>query len=183
MKIRKLVLALGASSALAGIAHAGQVSTEAVVKKITLTAHIGDSIFVSKPDGSTWYGTVELDADDYTQQTFNKTLPIRVWTKNPDFTVTLAHPLKLSNGSYEMANAQVVLTSAGGTSVVAPGATSKITQVKQAEGGFDEVHDLKIRVAAPARTGAASTNGSYGGDLVLLFEPTASSGDDKRIDP
>ncbi|TCW82763.1 fimbrial assembly protein [Burkholderia sp. SRS-46] len=183
MKIHTLVLALGVSGALAGIAHAGQPSPQAVVKKITLTAHIGDSIFVSKPDGSTWYGTVELDANDYTQQSFNKTLPIRVWTKNPDFTVTLAHPLKLSNGSYEMANAQVVLTSTGGTQVVAPGTVGKITQVKQANGGFDEIHDLKINVDAPARTGAARINGSYVGDLVLLFEPTASSGDDKRIDP
>ena len=39
-----------------------------VVKKITLTAQIGDSIFVSRPDGSGWYDHEELDATDRTQR-------------------------------------------------------------------------------------------------------------------
>ncbi|KWE46267.1 fimbrial assembly protein [Burkholderia ubonensis] len=183
MDIGKLILALGVSGALAGIAHAGQPSTQAVVKKITLTAHIGDSIFVSGPDGSASYDMVELTADDNTQKTFSKTLPIRVWTKSPDFTVTLARPLRLVNGHDEMTNARVTLTAVDGTSVVATDSVRTVTQVRPGDGGgFDEIHNLKISANAPARNGAARANGSYSGDLVLLFEPTAASGDDRRIE-
>ncbi|KVQ15988.1 CS1 type fimbrial major subunit [Burkholderia ubonensis] len=183
MKIGKLILALCVSGALAGIAHAGQPSTQAVVKKITLTAHIGDSIFVSRPDGSAWYDVVELTANDNTQKTFSKTLPIRVWTKTPDFIVTLARPLRLSNGHGEMTNAKVALTGADGTAIVAPDSMRKVTQVRPGDGGgFDEIHNLKISANAPARNGAARANGSYSGDLVLLFEPTAASGDDGPIE-
>lgn len=178
MKIGKLILVVSASSALAGIAHAGQASAQGVVKKITLTAHIDDSIFVSAPDGSAWYSTVELDAEDHTQRTFNKTLPLRVWTKSPDFNVTLAQPLKLSNGYYEMVNAKVALSSHAGDSEVPVGSARKITQVKQGNGGYEEVHSLKIRVDAPTRKGEVNPNGSYSGELVVLFEPAAYAGSD-----
>ncbi|WP_322066307.1 CS1 type fimbrial major subunit [Burkholderia ubonensis] len=183
MKIGKLILTLCVSGVLAGIAHADQPSTQAVVKKIRLTAHIGDSIFVSRPDGSAWYDVVELIANDSTQKTFSKTLPIRVWTKTPDFIVTLARPLRLANGDAEMTNARVTLTAADGTSVVAPDTVRKVTQVRPGDdGGFDEIHNLKISANAPARNGAARANGSYSGDLVLLFEPTAASGDDRPVE-
>ncbi|RDS99995.1 fimbrial assembly protein, partial [Burkholderia contaminans] len=79
MKLSKLVLAMGVTTALFGMAHTAQADT--VSKKVTLTAQINDGIFVSKPDGSTWYGTEELEANDYTQTKFSKTLPVRVYTK------------------------------------------------------------------------------------------------------
>ncbi|MDR0240946.1 MAG: fimbrial protein [Burkholderia sp.] len=174
MKLNKLVLALGVTSALFGVAHTAQADT--VSKKITLTAQINDAIFVSKPDGSTWYGTEELQANDHTQSKFSKTLPVRVWTKNADFNVSLAQPLKMSNGQYEMQNAKVTIGSAAGESEVKFGAVQKITQTTAVTGGYDEIHDLKINVDAPTQvTGKASTNGSYSGDLVAVFEPLAAA--------
>jgi len=174
MKLRKLVLAMGVTTALFGIAHTAQA--ESVSKKITLNAQISDGIFVSKPDGSTWYGTEELDANDYTQAKFSKTLPIRVWTKNSDFNISLSQQLKLSNGHYEMKNPTVTLSSQKGDAEVKFGAAQKITQTTTGNGGFDEIHNLKINVDSPTQVaGAASTNGSYSGDLVMLFEPVAAA--------
>ncbi|KVS39330.1 fimbrial assembly protein [Burkholderia ubonensis] len=173
MKISKLVLAMSITGALFGIAHTAQADTTS--KKITLTAQINDGIFVSKPDGSTWYGTEELEANDYTQTKFSKTLPVRVWTKNPDFNISLAQPLKLSSGHYEMKNAKVALTSQAGESEVKFGAVQKITQTTAGNGGYDEIHNLKINVESPTQVGAVSTNGSYSGDLVMLFEPVAAA--------
>lgn len=178
MKLNKLVLALGVTTALFGMAHTAQADT--VSKKITLTAQINDGIFVSKPDGSTWYGTEELQATDYSQTKFEKTLPVRVWTKNADFNVSLAQPLKLASGKYEMKNAKVTLSGNSGDSEVKFGAAQKITQVTAGNGGFDEVHNLKINVDAPAMVGSISTNGSYSGDLVMVFEPVAASGGDTK---
>ncbi|WP_346778463.1 CS1 type fimbrial major subunit [Burkholderia sp. Ac-20392] len=174
--IGKLIFSVGVAGVLVGAAYAAPKSDNQVSKKITLTAQINDGIFVSKPDGSTWYGTEQLEAEDYTQKKFNKTLPIRVWTKNADFNVSLAQPLKMSSGSYEMANAKVSLLSQAGEKDVTFGAAQKITQVATGSGGFDEIHDLKIAVDAPVQVGSVSTNGSYSGDLVMLFEPVASSG-------
>ena len=177
MKLSKLVLAMGVTTALFGMAHTAQADT--VSKKITLTAQINDGIFVSKPDGSTWYGTEELQATDYTQTKFEKSLPVRVWSKNADFNVSLAQPLKLASGKYEMKNAKVTLSGNAGDSEVKFGAAQKITQVTSGNGGFDEVHNLKINVDAPTKVGEISTNGSYSGDLVMVFEPVAASGGDK----
>ncbi|WP_269501797.1 CS1 type fimbrial major subunit [Burkholderia sp. IMCC1007] len=174
MNLSKIVLALGASAALFGMAHT--VQAEPVSKKITLTAQINDGIFVSKPDGATWYGTEELEATDYSQTKFERSLPVRVWTKGADFNVSLAQPLKMANGKYEMKNAAVTLSSAAGDSEVKYGAQQKITQTVSGNGGFDEVHNLKIKVDAPAQVGNASTNGSYSGDLVMVFEPAAAGG-------
>jgi len=173
MKLRKLVLAMGVTTALFGMAHTAQADT--VSKKITLTAQINDGIFVSKPDGSTWYGTEELNATDYTQAKFEKTLPVRVWTKNADFNVSLAQPLKLSSGAYEMKNAKVSLSGNSGDAEVKFGAVQKITQVTAGNGGYDEIHNLKINVDAPTQVGTNSTNGSYSGDLVMVFEPVAAA--------
>ncbi|NIE56318.1 MULTISPECIES: CS1 type fimbrial major subunit [unclassified Burkholderia] len=174
MKFSKLVLALGTAAAFLGIAHTAQA--EPVSKKITLTAQINDGIFVSKPDGSTWYSTEELEANDYTQSKFSKTLPVRVWTKNPDFNISLAQPLKLASGNYEMKNAKVTLGSAAGDSEVKFGAVQKITQTIKGSTGYDEIHNLKINVDAPTQLGTLSTNGSYSGELVMVFEPAAAAG-------
>ncbi|NTX26231.1 fimbrial assembly protein [Burkholderia pyrrocinia] len=173
MKLSKLVLAMGVTTALFGMAHTAQADT--VSKKITLTAQINDGIFVSKPDGSTWYGTEELNATDYTQAKFEKTLPVRVWSKNADFNVSLAQPLKMSSGRYEMKNAKVSLSGSSGDAEVTFGAVQKITQVTAGNGGFDEIHNLKINVDAPTQIGTNSTNGSYSGDLVMVFEPVAAA--------
>ncbi|QVN20273.1 CS1 type fimbrial major subunit [Burkholderia pyrrocinia] len=173
MKLSKLVLAMGVTTALFGMAHTAQADT--VSKKITLTAQINDGIFVSKPDGSTWYGTEELNATDYTQAKFEKTLPVRVWSKNADFNVSLAQPLKMSSGRYEMKNAKVSLSGNSGDAEVTFGAVQKITQVTAGNGGFDEIHNLKINVDAPTQIGTNSTNGSYSGDLVMVFEPVAAA--------
>ncbi|WP_414442792.1 CS1 type fimbrial major subunit [Burkholderia sp. 22PA0106] len=173
MKFEKMGVAVGAALVLLGAANVAQADT--VQKKITLTAQINDGIFVSKPDGSTWYGTEELEATDYTQAKFTKTLPVRVWSKNKDFNISLAQPLKLASGAYEMANALVTLSSNGGDTEVKFGTPQTITQTTVGNGGFDEVHGLTIDVNAPAKIGEASTNGSYSGDLVMVFEPVAAA--------
>ncbi|MBK5408891.1 hypothetical protein JFU58_10105 [Pseudomonas sp. TH34] len=175
MKISQLLLALGMSGVMVGVASAAPLPANTVSKKVTLTAQINDAIFISKPDGSTWYSTEELDANDYTQKQFTKTLPVRIWTKNAEFNTSLAQPLKLSNGSYQMANAKVVLGSAQGEKEITFGTAQKITQVLSTADGYDEIHDVKITVDAPAKVGTLSTNGSYSGDLVMLFEPVAAA--------
>ncbi|RQS09921.1 fimbrial assembly protein [Burkholderia sp. Bp9002] len=161
------------TAALFGIAQTAHA--DSVSKKITLSAQINDGIFVSKPDGTTWYGTEELEPTDYTQSKFSKSLPIRVWTKSKDFNISLAQQLKLSSGKYEMKNAKVMLASTAGESEVKFGAVQKITQSVVGNGGYDEIHNLKINVDAPTKIGTQSTNGSYSGDLVMLFEPVASA--------
>ncbi|WP_175812888.1 CS1 type fimbrial major subunit [Burkholderia contaminans] len=175
MKISKLVFALGIAGAVISTAQAAPKSDNQVSKKITLTAQINDGIFVSKPDGSSWYSSEELDAEDYTQKKFNKTLPIRVWTKNADFNVSLAQPLKMASNNYEMKNAKVAFTSTAGDIALEDGSVKKITQTVPGNGGFDEIHNLKVSVEAPTQVGTLSTNGSYSGDLVMLFEPTAAT--------
>lgn len=172
MKLNKILIALGLAGAFAGVAHAAPVT-----KTITLTAQIHDAIFVSKPDGSTWYGTEELDAKDYKQMEFSKTLPIRIWTKIASgVNVQLARPLQMSNGLYQMTDAKVTMSNSNGLAPVEVkfGTEGKIAQTtKAADGSYDDLHDLKIFVKAPikAANSTASTNGSYSGDLVLLFEP------------
>ncbi|KAF1038068.1 MAG: hypothetical protein GAK33_02794 [Burkholderia lata] len=181
MKIGKQLAALVACGALTSIAHAGPASPQAVVKKITLTAHIGDSLFVSNPDDAA-YGVVELNATDARQQTFAAALPIRVRTTNPDINVTLLQPLRLSNGHDDLVDAKVLLTGnagkAGDAEIVSGGART-LTLAKSAHDGFDgydETRTLKISARAPGAVGAASAHGPYRGDLVLMFEPAASAG-------
>lgn len=177
MKISKLVVALGMSGALIGLAHAADEGKQ-VSKKITLTAQINDGIFVSKPDGSSWYSTEELAPTDFTQKKFEKTLPVRVWTKGTDFKVSLAQDLKLaSSNGYSMGSPVVTMASAAGDKTIKFGGTPEtIKQVVEGNGGYDELHDVKIAVDAPTAVGGRSTNGSYSGDLVMVFEPVASAG-------
>ncbi|MBM1189233.1 CS1 type fimbrial major subunit [Pseudomonas lundensis] len=168
MNFKVALIALGLSGALVGVA---QAADNTVSKKITLTAQINDALFVSKPDGSTWYGTEELDATDYMQKKFTKTLPVRVWSTNDKFNISLAQPLKMSNGAYEMANASVNL----GDKAITHGAPVAVTQTVAGVGGYDQIHNLGINVDAPTQSGAVSTNGSYTGDLVMIFEPVAAA--------
>lgn len=171
MKLNKILIALGFAGAFAG-AFAGLANAAPVSKSITLTAQINDAIFVSKPDGSSWYGTEELEAKDHTQKEFTKTLPIRVWTSSASFRISLAQPLRLSSGPYQMLDPSVFLTHAGGDVIVPFGSTATINQTAADGGGFDEVHNLKISVKSPSPTAKGpSTNGSYSGELVMLFEP------------
>lgn len=165
MNFKVALIALGLSTAMVGMV---QAADNTVSKKITLTAQINDALFVSKPDGSTWYGTEELEANNYTQTSFSKTLPVRVWSTADDFNVTLAQPLKMSSGAYEMVNAAVTLDD----QVLEFGSVLTVAQTVGSVGGYDQVHELAISVDAPTKVGAVSTNGSYSGDLVMLFEPT-----------
>lgn len=179
MKIRTHLATLVACGALTGIAHAGPTSPQAVVKTIRLTAHIGDSLFASKPD-DTAYDVVELNAMDGAQQTFAATLPIRMRTTNPDINVTVLQPLRLSNGRDDMVNAKVVLMTGGaGTADIVPGAARPLTLVSRGHDGFDgydETRNVKISAQAPVAGDAVSPNRHYRGDLVLVFEPAASAG-------
>ena len=165
MNFKVALIALGLSAAMVGMVQAADNS---VSKKITLTAQINDALFVSKSDGSTWYGTEELDANNHTQTSFSKSLPVRVWSTADDFNVTLAQPLKLSNGAYEMVNPVVTVDN----KALNFGSVLTIDQTVAGVGGYDQIHDLSISVDAPTKVGAVSTNGSYSGDLVMLFEPT-----------
>lgn len=173
-KVNGLTLALAMAFTFAGATHSANAANPGVSKTITLTAQINDSIFVSKPDGSTWYNTEELEADDHKQKHFSKVLPVRVLTKSADFNISLAQPLKMSSGKFEMLNPKVTLSSSTGDQEVKFAAQTKITQVTATDDGFDGVYDLKIDVDAPAR-GAEGVDGSYTGDLVMLFEPSAAS--------
>lgn len=175
MNFKVALIAVGLSTMLAGMVQAAPLGENTVSKKITLTAQINDAMFVSKSDGSTWYSTEALEPVDYTQKAFSKTLPVRVWTKGSEFNVSLAQPLKMSNGVYEMTGANVTIGHAGGDSAVTFGAPLKVTQTTAGNGGFDEIHNLKVAVTAPVKTATGpSTNGSYSGDLVMLFEPVAA---------
>ncbi len=173
MKLNKILIAMGLAGAVAGMAHAATPAeiSKSVTKSITLTAQINDAIFVSKPDGSTWYGTEELEPADYRQLTFSKTLPIRIFSKAPGINVKLSQPLKMSNGHLEMTNAQVILTHAAGDQVLAYDKPNKITQAVQGNGGYDEIHNLEISVDSPQQANGQTTNGSYSGNLVMVFEP------------
>lgn len=180
MKLSNLALVMTAVLMAAGAANAATTPKNTVSKKITLTAQINDAIFVSKPDGSTWYSTEELDADDYKQKHFSKVLPIRVWTKGTDFNISLAQPLKMSSGYYEMKNPTVTLSTPQGDLDVAFGTAQKVTQIVQTDDGYDAVYNLNVAVDAPEKADgdtAASTGGSYSGDLVMLFEPTTAAAD------
>lgn len=177
MKFSKAAVIIATALLVTGAAHAEKKTDNSVSRKITLTAQINDGIFVSKPDGSTWYNTESLEADDYKQKHFSKILPVRVWTKNSDFNVSLAQPLKMSSGNYEMLNPKVVLATADGDKEIVEGAATKVTQIIKTADGYDEVYNLMIDVDAPpaAGNGKPGTGGSYSGDLVMFFEPSASS--------
>ncbi|WP_244097219.1 hypothetical protein [Burkholderia ambifaria] len=180
MKIHLQLAALVACGALTGIAEAGPTSPQAVVKTIKLTAHIGDSLFVSKPDDSAWNDVVELTAMDRAQRNFGATLPIRVRTTSPDVHVVLLQSPGALNGADGPGSAKVALTSNAGTPDMVSSAGRTITLVKRGRDGFDgydETHDLQVSAPAPlVRATAAPAGGREPGNLVLVFEPAASAG-------
>lgn len=171
MKLNKVVMLMAATVLTMGTANAAD---NAVSKKITLTAEINDSIFVSKPDGSSWYNTEALDAKDYTQSEFSKVLPIRIHTKNPDFKISLAQPLTMTSANYRMKDAKVTIGTTKGDLAVNHTAPQTVTQTTKMGTDYDDVYNLTVNVKAPTTVGELSTNGSYSGDLVMLFEPTAA---------
>ncbi|EDT41730.1 hypothetical protein [Burkholderia ambifaria] len=180
MKIHLQLAALAACGALTGSADAGPTSPQAVVKTIKLTAHIGDSLFVSKPDDSAWNDVVELTAMDSTQQNFGATLPIRVRTTSPDIHVVLLPPPGSLNGAEGPADTKVALTGNAGNPDMVSSAGRTITLVKRgrdAFDGFDETHDLQVSAPAPVvRATAAPAGAREPRNLVLVFEPAASAG-------
>ncbi|HEX4503948.1 MAG TPA: CS1 type fimbrial major subunit [Scandinavium sp.] len=163
--MKKIILATLIAGAYVTAANAA----DTVSKKITLTAQINDSLFVSKPDGSTWYASEELDARDYTQQSFSKKLPVRVWSKADTFNVRLAQPLTMTNAGQAMVNAKAVWAQSTGATELSTATDLTVTQVTAGPNGtdFDGVYDLTITADAPAN----AANGVYSGDLVMLFEP------------
>ncbi|WP_024913746.1 CS1 type fimbrial major subunit [Chania multitudinisentens] len=163
--MNKIVLSVIAAAILStGIAHA-----EGVKKEITIVANINDAIFVSKPDGSTWYDREELFAKDYTQTEFaSNDLPVRVYTTDDEVNVSLIQPLTVARADGAQL-ADVAISFAG--KPVVQGTALNIKQTTVAPGGFDNTYTLKINAKAPTNAGVNGTNGQYQGDLVMLFEP------------
>jgi hypothetical protein len=79
----------------------------------------------------------------------------------------------MSNGHVEMKNPVVSLTHSGGEGEVKFGSELKIAQMEEGEDGKDEIHNLKIKAEAPAS--GDFSDGSFSGDLVMLFEPVAAA--------
>ncbi|NHB09823.1 fimbrial assembly protein [Burkholderia cepacia] len=94
MRLARLVLAPGIGGVLFGLVQTARADT--VSKQIGLTARIDDAIVVSEPDGSAWSAMEELGAADQTESKFAKVLPVRTFTKNAGFDVSLAQRLKRS---------------------------------------------------------------------------------------
>ena len=163
--MKKILLSVVAAAILStGMAHAAT----GVKKEITIVANINDAIFVSKPDGSTWYDKEELFAKDYTQTEFaSNDLPVRVYTTDNEVNVSLVQPLTVTRADgAQLSN--IAVSFAG--QAVAVGAQTKVTQTTVAPGGYDNTYTLKINAKAPTNA-TGSTNGSYQGDLVMMFEP------------
>ena len=164
--MKKILLSVVAAAVLStGMAHAAGIN-----KEIAIVANINDAIFVSKPDGSTWYDKEELFAKDYTQTSFaSNDLPVRVYTTDTEVNVSLVQPLTVARADgAQLSN--VAVSFAG--KAVAQGTPLKITQTTTAPGGYDNTYTLKITANAPTNA-TGSTNGAYQGDLVMLFEPKA----------
>lgn len=168
VKLYSAALALCMGSAVVGMAQAA--GGPPLQKKITLTADINDTIFVSKPDGVSWYTTEALDSD-YLQTHFNKTLKVLVYSTTEKFTVALAQPLVMnsSTSTYSMQNPVVKLSGIDFTNASAT-VTQKTTGPKA--GTYRDQYDLSIDVDAPTVATGDSPNGSYSGDLIMVFETT-----------
>lgn len=178
MRFDRCLAVIALCSTLTAVAHAGPVAPQAVVKRVKLVAHIGDSLFVTKPD-QTAYGLVELTATGSSAQVLTATVPIRLRTTDPEVNVTLLQPLRLSNGRDDLANVKVVLKSNSDDVEIAANVGRALTIGKLARddfSGFDEVRQVKISAKAPEASGASPVYGSYRGNMVLIFEPTASAG-------
>ncbi|WP_411705963.1 CS1 type fimbrial major subunit [Edaphovirga cremea] len=166
--MKKILLSVVAAAILStGMAHAA----DGVEKKINLVATINDAIYVSKPDGKSWYTTEELYAKDYTQTEFaSNVLPVRIFSKAEKVAVSLVQAVVIhkDNG----AEFQNVVVNFAGAELPEPGNVTTITQTTSLNGGFDNIYDLQILADAPGASTVESNNGQYQGELVMLFEPT-----------
>jgi hypothetical protein len=167
--MKKILLSVVAAAILStGMAHAA----DGVEKKINLVATINDAIYVSKPDGKSWYTTEELYAKDYTQTEFaSNILPVRIFSKVADVNVSLVQAVVIhkDNG----AQFENVVVNFAGAELPATGSNT-VTQTTVANGGFDNIYNLQILANAPTMAvsdPADTNNGQYQGDLVMLFEP------------
>lgn len=166
MKLNKLIIAIGLSAASIGVATAADPMT----KSIDLKATINDTIYVSKPDGSTWYDTVEeLEANNYTQTKFTKKLQVRVYSSLNGFQVSLASPLSLQSGGLTM----TTVAKLGDKTLSTTAEKIKMTTASSAGGTtHDQVYDLDIEATPPTVASGASRNGAYTGKLAMVFEAT-----------
>ncbi|WP_195440650.1 CS1 type fimbrial major subunit [Klebsiella oxytoca] len=143
---------------------------DSLKKDITILANINDAIYVSKPDGSTWYDTEELYATDYKQKKFvSDDLKVRVWSTSEQFDVSLSQPLTISRtDGTELKNVAVKFAD----QPVKLENKTTIKQTTSSDTGYENTYTLKISAEAPEiTTEGSSLNGSYKGDLVMLFEP------------
>lgn len=178
MRFDQCLAVIGLCSALSAVAHADPAAPQAVVKRIKLVAHIGDSLFVTKLDHAP-YDVVELTATGNSGQMMTATVPIHLRTTDPDVNVTLLQPLRLSNGRDDLTNAKVMLKGKSGDVEIVANTARVIAMGKPASDdfvGFDEVHQVKISAKAPAASEPSPVSRSYRGDVVLIFEPTAYAG-------
>ncbi|WP_158610233.1 fimbrial assembly protein [Herminiimonas sp. KBW02] len=166
MKLNSILFALGM-----GVFFYSPVHAQPIVKTIKLTAHISDTIHISKPDGASWYGEEALLPTDRKQTSFSNTFPIRIWSNQADFNMLLVQPLRMVNGGYEMTDARVSVLQNN----VERELTSQSMAMKQTRAeadGYDQIYQLKVSAKPPVRTpGGADINGYYRGDLIVLFEP------------
>lgn len=183
MKYNKRVLTNAAAIALSlfcGTAFVANAATSGVERKITLIAQIDDSIYVTKPDGHSWYTTEELEAKDKKQTEFTKGLDVRVWTRGQKFNVSMIQPLVISrdDGVYQLQDTHVYWGDInwGQKELVYGEPPIEIVQTTPTDDGYDDIYKLNIEARAPTAAGTAldgSVNGAYSGELVMLFEPTA----------
>lgn len=128
-----ILLATAAAIFSSGLAHA-----EGLKKEITIVATINDAIFVSKPDGSSWYDKEELFAKDYTQTEFSsKNLPVRIYSSVKEVNVSLVQPLTIIRG--DGAQLLGVTINFAGQPIVM-GTPAKVMQTNVATGGFDNTY-------------------------------------------
>jgi len=165
--VKKIILSVITMAILStGMVHAA----DGVKKEITIVATINDAIFVSKPDGNTWYDKEELFAKDYTQTEFaSNDLPVRIYTTDTEVNVSLVQPLIITRA--DGAQLSAVTVNFAGKPVV-QGTPVKLTQTTTAPGGYNNTYTLKVNAKAPTNA-TGSTNGQYQGDLVMMFEPKA----------
>lgn len=174
MKLNKIILAIGLGAAAIGVATAAPLT-----KTITVGATINDAIYVSLPDGTSWYsGTQSLDAlDGYKQSKFAKTLPVRVYSSGNAFNISLEKKLVLAgNNGYSMTDTKVeIADSASATGPVALSTNAyKVKQTTASGTAYDDVYNITISANAPtAIQNGASLNGTYSGDLALVFESSS----------
>ncbi|WP_411705805.1 CS1 type fimbrial major subunit [Edaphovirga cremea] len=179
MKINKLALTIATGLLIfSGITQA-QERNPSVIKTITITANISDSIYVSRPGGQGWYDTVSLASTDGTQTSFNSTIPVQVWSTTKGFNVSLVHPLEIirTDSAYKMQGVNIKLAEGGnkGKDLSASGNAQTFTQKLRVGNGYEDVYQLQVNAKPPSALNNVSTKGSYSGDLVLLFEIPSNS--------